>query len=59
MGQHSQTPVLVPLLDKHEVNELSEEMEALGVGGEEIGESSGGVVEGEIRLRGRHSVLWS
>jgi len=59
MRQHSQTPVLVPLLDKHEVDELWEEMEALGVGGEEIGESSGGVVEGEIRLKGRHSVLWS
>jgi len=59
MRQHSQTPVLVHLLDKHEVDELWEEMEALGVDGEEIGESSGGVVEGEIRLRGRHSVLWS
>ncbi|KAG0135438.1 hypothetical protein HOY82DRAFT_536732 [Tuber indicum] len=38
------------------VDELWEEMEALEVTGDQIGEGSGVVVEGAIRLRGRRSL---
>jgi len=53
------TPVIDPSPVIDEAEALLEEMEALEVGGDGIGQSSGVVAAGTIRLRGGCSLRWS
>ena len=50
------TPVLYPLATPNTMDDLWEEMEALEISGDPIGEGNRGVVEGAIRFRGRRSL---